>query len=246
MFGNFAIKLFFILISCCIALSNEIEPFVKIVRRNSWLYHFVAKTKVPYAKAAASCAALGGNLVTPRTKEELEFIKKEMKSIIDEVALAREFENGYWIGLKADIRGKKPVWKWIDGTNLVDNDKNKNWIKGQPDQPRVQNCVTMIYTPNDKVFGKYRGLEFYGKWDDQRCNNEGFDIICKYKEKTTTAPAATTTTVGTTTTANLTTTADLANTFTPTATNTAASTTTFFISSYIFYFISIAIALQIK
>ena len=189
MYNSFAIKLFYMLISCFF-ISNGNTAYTKTLSYNSWLYQFRPETKVSFDNAKAFCAGLGGNLITPKTDEELEFLKNEMKVIDTEIEFnLNPFKNGYWLGLKVDLTGKKPVWKWLDGTNLAGNDKNKNWIKGQPDSPEIEKCATMIYTLNTDL-EMFKELDFFGKWNDENCK-KNYSFICKYKETAVTVETTT-------------------------------------------------------
>ena len=86
--------------------------------------------------------------------------------------------------LMSSTYGNAPILSIFNSSKEV---FNKNWIEGQPDQPKIENCATMIYTPNDKVTGSYEGVEFFGKWNDKNCLTK-FGYICKYKEAATLNP----------------------------------------------------------
>ena len=136
MFGHFAIKLFFILISCCIALSNGKEPYSKYVIFNSNTYQFNPQTRVTADRSLPACGKVGGNPAMPSTQEELDFMKAQITIINDEIELEEDpYLNGYWVGAIGASSTTSFDWVWADGKSLKGGNENENWMKGSPDNP---------------------------------------------------------------------------------------------------------------
>ena len=188
MYKKLTINLF-ILISC-LSVANGNIVYTKTISHDSSFYLFSPKARATFDDTKVFCSWLGGDVVQPKTDKELNFIKNEMEIIHSETEFnLNPYKNAYWLGLKVDLTAKKPVWKWIDKTNLADNDKNKNWIEGQPDSPEIEKCATMIYTLNTDL-EMFKELDFFGKWNDENCK-KNYSFICKYKETAVTVETTT-------------------------------------------------------
>ena len=95
----------------CFFISNGNTAYTKTVFHDSWLYQFRPETKVSYDNAKAFCAGLGGNLTTPKTDEELEFLRNEMKVIDTEIDTEKFHQS-------ISIQGCPQIYKLVTLSNI--------------------------------------------------------------------------------------------------------------------------------
>ncbi|XP_053335978.1 CD209 antigen-like protein C isoform X2 [Clarias gariepinus] len=109
---------------------------------NSSIY-FVSNELKNWTESRQNCRDKGADLVIINSKEEQEFMVKQLGSFL------------VWIGLsKSDTQGE---WKWVDGTPLT----TAFWKKGEPnDLNSNEDCVEFYGEPNKIA------------WNDNRCSRK--------------------------------------------------------------------------
>ncbi|XP_053335819.1 C-type lectin domain family 4 member K-like [Clarias gariepinus] len=118
------------------------------VHVSSSLYYISTEEKT-WTESRQDCIKRGADLVIINSKEEQEFIKKQLSS------------RKAWIGLSdRDTEGE---WKWVDDTTLITG----FWISGEPNGKKTEDCVVTGHK-TDPVWN----------WADYPCNDK-FVWICE-------------------------------------------------------------------
>ncbi|XP_053335442.1 C-type lectin domain family 4 member K-like [Clarias gariepinus] len=115
---------------------------------SSSLYYISTENKT-WTESRQDCRERGADLVIINSREEQEFIKKQLSS------------RKAWIGLSD--RDREGEWKWVDDTTL----STKFWISGEPNGARNENCVVTGHQTNP-----------VWNWADYPCNDK-FMWICE-------------------------------------------------------------------
>ncbi|CAL8369632.1 unnamed protein product [Lota lota] len=91
-------------------------------------------------KSRKFCVSQGADLVVVDSKEEMDFISRNVSS--------------FWLGATDEAR--EGMWRWVDGTVLsVDN---PSWSRGKPDGGEDKNCLMLKVSEETKY-----------KWRGERC-----------------------------------------------------------------------------
>ncbi|KAK3523278.1 hypothetical protein QTP86_028469 [Hemibagrus guttatus] len=96
-----------------------------------------------WEESRKDCRKKGADLLIINSKEEQEFIVKQLGN----------FEA--WIGLSDEV--KEGEWKWVDGTTL--NTNFSYWAKGEPNNSGEEDCA-VIYASTKSV------------WNDRKCSDQ--------------------------------------------------------------------------
>ncbi|XP_053335422.1 CD209 antigen-like protein E [Clarias gariepinus] len=105
---------------------------------NSSLY-FMSNENKSWTESRQDCRDRGADLVIINSREEQEFMGKQLGT----------FEG--WIGLSdRDTEGE---WKWVNGTPLT----TASWAKGEPNDVGDEDCAVIFSAPNVTV------------WNDKKC-----------------------------------------------------------------------------
>ncbi|KAM9449572.1 C-type lectin domain family 4 member E-like [Clarias gariepinus] len=105
---------------------------------NSSLY-FISNESKSWTESRQDCRDRGTDLVIINSREEQEFIGKQLGT----------FEG--WIGL-SDMDTEKE-WKWVDGTPLT----TAFWAEGEPNDVGDEDCAVIFSAPNVTI------------WNDKKC-----------------------------------------------------------------------------
>ncbi|KAG7313924.1 hypothetical protein KOW79_022420 [Hemibagrus wyckioides] len=102
---------------------------------NSHIY-YISTAEKNWDESRQNCRGRGADLVIINSKEEHEFIRKQLRN------------SDSWIGLSD--RDKEGEWKWVDGTPLTD----PYWVMGEPNdvarlavEPEAINTGVFRVTP---------------------------------------------------------------------------------------------------
>uniref|UniRef100_A0A3B1INW3 C-type lectin domain-containing protein n=1 Tax=Astyanax mexicanus TaxID=7994 RepID=A0A3B1INW3_ASTMX len=116
---------------------------------NTSLY-YVSTEMRSWNRSRNYCRKRGSDLLIINSKEEQEFIIKNLSS------------SRAWIGLSdSETEG---VWKWVDGSELITG----FWRTGEPNSYRNENCVITGY-----------GSDFMKNWADFPCSDRFFWVCEK-------------------------------------------------------------------
>ncbi|KAM8830443.1 galactose-specific lectin nattectin-like [Synchiropus picturatus] len=95
-------------------------------------YQYVS-TSADFATAEATCISKGGNLVTVRTKAELDQIREYLRSLTGK-------DTKIWTGGHDGV--KEGVWMWTDGSKFG----SPPWAPGQPDNwKNNEHCMELNF-----------------------------------------------------------------------------------------------------
>ena len=111
-------------------------------------FNLGSSQQLSWSAAKNACSATGGSssLVTIKSKEEQDFITKQVQAFT---------KSEVWIGL-SDI-GSETTFKWDDGSSLTDT-KFSMWANVKPTENKEdKDCVLMI------------GSRIDGAWSVQSC-----------------------------------------------------------------------------
>uniref|UniRef100_A0A3P9DKZ5 Immune-related, lectin-like receptor 4 n=1 Tax=Maylandia zebra TaxID=106582 RepID=A0A3P9DKZ5_9CICH len=128
------------------------EPCSKC--EEGWEHHggkcyYFSTNKSSWTKSRDDCRAKGGDLVKIDSREEQEFLRKEVRRIM------KDHEDKFWIGLTDSAEQGR--WLWVDGSPL--NESLSYWNYKEPDNWREDDCVMM----GDK------GDRYQKSWSDTSC-----------------------------------------------------------------------------
>ncbi|XP_053086702.1 C-type lectin domain family 4 member E [Pangasianodon hypophthalmus] len=104
-------------------------------------FYCMSKETKSWDESRQNCSSRGADLVIINSREEQEFIVKQLG---DSVA---------WIGLSD--RDREGEWKWVDGTPLT----TKYWDSGQPGNTDHEDCAEIYYSDSNEVV-----------WNDKTCS----------------------------------------------------------------------------
>ncbi|XP_053335451.1 C-type lectin domain family 4 member K-like [Clarias gariepinus] len=134
-------------------LQKEKKEVQKLFKAG-WIYfsssiYYIFTEQTNWDTSRQNCRDRGADLVIINSREEQEFIKKQLSS------------RKSWIGLSdGDTEGE---WKWVDNTRL----STKFWASGEPNGAKNENCVVTGHK-TDPVLD----------WADYPCNDK-FVWICE-------------------------------------------------------------------
>ncbi|XP_053335445.1 CD209 antigen-like protein C [Clarias gariepinus] len=134
-------------------LQKEKKEVQKLLKRG-WVHvsssiYYISTENKTWTESRQDCIKRGADLVIINSKEEQEFIKKQLSS------------RKAWIGLSDTVR--EGEWKWVDDTRL----STKFWISGEPNGKKTEDCVVTGHK-TDPVWN----------WADYPCNDK-FVWICE-------------------------------------------------------------------
>uniref|UniRef100_A0A3P9DKC5 Immune-related, lectin-like receptor 4 n=1 Tax=Maylandia zebra TaxID=106582 RepID=A0A3P9DKC5_9CICH len=136
----------------CIQLNIIGDPCSKC--EEGWEHHggkcyYFSTNKSSWTESRDDCRAKGGDLVKIDSREEQEFLRKEVRRIM------KDHEDKFWIGLTDSAEQGR--WLWVDGSPL--NESLSYWNYKEPDNWREDDCVMM----GDK------GDRYQKSWSDTSC-----------------------------------------------------------------------------
>ncbi|XP_053335399.1 C-type lectin domain family 4 member M-like [Clarias gariepinus] len=130
---------------------GHLRTFYKWTSLNSSVYFMSTEKKKNWTESRQDCRDKGADLLIINSKEEQEFISKQLDGSV------------YWIGLSdRDTEGE---WKWVDGKPLT----TEFWGSGEPSKSgggKDEDCVEMYRDSNSYV------------WNDNKCS-ESLHWICE-------------------------------------------------------------------
>ncbi|KAK3507547.1 hypothetical protein QTP70_028449 [Hemibagrus guttatus] len=103
----------------------------------------MSNEKKSWEESRNDCREKGADLLIINSKEEQEFIVKQLGN----------FEA--WIGLSDEVKERE--WKWVDGTTL--NTNFSYWADGEPNNSGEEDCA-VIYASTKSV------------WNDRKCSDK--------------------------------------------------------------------------
>ncbi|XP_014350054.1 CD209 antigen-like protein C [Latimeria chalumnae] len=164
---TFAVKLHYENLREKIAnLTNQMELCIKTIQADKvyrweccprdWLWfrgscYYFSNDEMNWNQSKENCKSMDSHLVIITSKEEQDFIEKQLKKV-------------YWIGLSDQER--EGVWKLVVGTSL--NNSTIFWKKGQPNNQKKEDCATMGGL----------GRKIILKWMDHSCSFK-YSRICE-------------------------------------------------------------------
>ncbi|XP_060744602.1 C-type lectin domain family 4 member M-like [Tachysurus vachellii] len=105
-------------------------------------FYVISNETKSWEESRKECKATGADLVIINSKEEQEFIVKQLNNLET------------WIGLSDTV--KEGEWKWVDDTPL----NTEYWGEGEPNNAGDEDCV-VIYGSNSSK-----------RWNDQKCSRK--------------------------------------------------------------------------
>ncbi|XP_060744637.1 C-type lectin domain family 4 member M-like [Tachysurus vachellii] len=113
-------------------------------------FYIMSNEMKSWKESRKDCKAKGADLVIINSKEEQEFIIKQLDNLET------------WIGLSDTV--KEGEWKWVDDTPL--NTGFRSWAGGKPNNAGEEDCAVIS------------GSSSTGTWNDQKCSAK-FPWICE-------------------------------------------------------------------
>ncbi|NXV71241.1 CLC4E protein, partial [Atlantisia rogersi] len=96
--------------------------------------YYISEDTMSWNASVQNCSGMGSRLVVINSKEEQEFLTRELQSSPKE---------NYYIGLRAQKVGE---WHWIDQTPLT----VEFWRPGEPSNVKVEKCVVIHAIPGKR------------------------------------------------------------------------------------------------
>ncbi|XP_060744649.1 CD209 antigen-like protein E [Tachysurus vachellii] len=115
-------------------------------------FYVISNETKNWEESRKDCKVIGADLVIINSKEEQEFIIKQLNN------------PETWIGLSDTVN--EGEWKWVDDTPL----NTGSWARGEPNNAGEEDCAVIYTYPSHLT----------ATWNDQKCS-ANFPWICKQK-----------------------------------------------------------------